>query len=188
MKTFKCVQVIAVQAATFGLLMSIAGCGADASDRTNAQSRAAGRVPGDRAPVASNEVESQRAAQEPTAVVRRASAPNDPTVPRPSTKEACDACQGIWAVQGIESEESCICKTNDEGRACVDGKDCQGECLLDGDAEFHVMEHSDPPRGYYRGHCAGYDLTFGCFRHIADDIGNQLPLTAEEAGEDVCVD
>jgi len=115
-------------------------------------------------------------------------APEDPPPPRPTTKEGCDACQGNWAAHGIAEEETCICKTNDEGHSCLDGNDCQGECLLDGDPEFHVMDQGDPPRGYYQGHCAGYDTTFGCFLHIPDDTQSQLPLTAQEAGAYVCVD
>jgi hypothetical protein len=113
-------------------------------------------------------------------------APQEP--PRPTTQEACDACHGIWAVHGIGPVETCICKTSDEGRDCLDGKDCQGECLLDGDPEFHVMEQGDPPLGYYQGHCAGYDTTFGCFSHIADDVAMALPVAAEEASQLICVD
>jgi hypothetical protein len=112
----------------------------------------------------------------------------DPPPTRPTAKEACDACQGLWAAHGIEVDETCICKTSDEGNECIDGKDCQGECLLDADAEFHVMDQGDPPRGYYKGHCAAYDTTFGCFRRIPDDIQSELPLASEEAGESLCVD
>jgi len=91
-------------------------------------------------------------------------------------------------VHGIEPVETCICKTNDEGDSCTDGNDCQGECLLDDDTEFHVMDQGDPSRGYYRGHCARYDTTFGCFRHLPPGIETELPLTPEEAGPYVCVD
>ena len=112
----------------------------------------------------------------------------DPPPMRPSTKDACDACQGLWGVHGIEDVEVCLCKTSDEGRECLDGDECQGECLLDPDAEFQVMHGSDPPRGYYKGHCASYDTTFGCFRHVPTAVKSQLPLPADEAGEFVCVD
>jgi hypothetical protein len=114
--------------------------------------------------------------------------PQDPPTSRPSTKEACDACQGLWGAHGIEADETCICKADDEGTECLDGDACRGECLLNDDAEFHVMDQGNPPRGYYKGHCASYDTTFGCFRHIPADIGSQLPLTPEEAGPFICVD
>jgi len=190
MKTFNSVQVKLVRVGIVGILMSVAGCSLDASGKGSARQRSSQRDPSNLAPSgASNDEPAARASREPASIARVGRrSPQDPTAPRPSTKEACDACQGIWAVHGIEAEEVCICQTDDEGRDCVDGKDCQGECLLDVDAEFHVMDQSDPPRGYYRGHCAGYDTTFGCFRHIADDIEGQIPLTAEEAGEEVCVD
>ncbi len=113
--------------------------------------------------------------------------PGDPP-PRPTTKEACDACQGLWAVHGIEPAESCICKTNDEGLECRDSKDCQGECIVDGDAEFHVMDATTPPLGFYLGHCAAYDTTFGCFRHLPDGVQAQLPLLEEDASAFICVD
>jgi hypothetical protein len=164
------------------------GCGADASDMSRAPQRASRsgtEIPGVTFLVARA---SQVAASDPSSIARSpARAPNDPP-PRPSTKEACDACQGLWAVHGVEEIETCICKTDDEGRECTDGNDCNGECLLDGDAELNVMEQADSPRGYFKGHCAGYDTTFGCFRHIPDGIQSQLPLVAEEAGPNVCVD
>jgi hypothetical protein len=143
--------------------MGVAGCAADASDMAVAPEHG------------------------PSIARASARASQDPPT-RPTTKEACDACQGLWAAHGIEPEETCICKTNDEGRECLDGNECQGECLLEGDPEFHVMDQGDPPRGYYKGRCAGYDTTFGCFRHIGDNIQNQLPLAADEAGESICVD
>ena len=159
-------------AACFGFFTVLAGCGSAPEGATSQQSepeRAAIRETTLSAPVA------QRS-------------PTDPPTPRPTTKEACDACHGLWDVHGIEPVESCICKTSDEGRECLDGKDCQGECLVDGDAEFHAMDQSQPPRGFFKGHCAAYDATFGCFRHLADDVQLQLPLVAEEASEFICAD
>jgi hypothetical protein len=131
----------------------------------------------------------ERAARDLPSIARTSKrAPQDPPPPRPSTKEECDACLGLWDVHGIERVETCVCKANDEGHECTDGNDCLGECLLGDDAEFHVMDQGDPPRGYYVGHCARYDTTFGCFRHVPSGIANELPLTPEEAGPYVCVD
>jgi hypothetical protein len=115
-------------------------------------------------------------------------APQDPPPPPPSTQEECAACHGLWGVHGIEPIETCICKTHDEGHDCTDGADCEGECLLADDAQFHVMDQGDPPRGYYVGHCASHQTTFGCFRHVPPGIETELPLTPEEAGPYVCVD
>jgi hypothetical protein len=150
-------------ATVLALFGGAAGCGgADASNKTNTTSSAGS----------------------PTRISQLA--PQDP--PRPTTKEACDACQGLWDVHGVEPVETCICKTSDFGHDCLDGKDCQGECILDGDPEFHVMEQGDPPLGYYQGHCAPYDTTFGCFSRIPDDVATALPLAAAEAAQMICVD
>jgi hypothetical protein len=157
-------------AALVGLLAGAVGCGSDASDKASSPRGSSGL------------------ARDPERFARTARAPQDPPPPRPSTPEACDACHGLWAVHGIEPIETCICKTNDEGDACTDGNDCQGECLLDDDAEFHVMDQGDPSRGYYQGRCARYDTTFGCFRHVPPGIETDLPLTSEEAGPYICVD
>jgi hypothetical protein len=174
--------------AVAGLMAGAAGCGADASDMGRAPQRAS-RLG---AEVPPSSFSTARVAQldaiDPSSIGRASErAPNDPP-PRPTSKEACDACQGLWGVHGVEEVETCICKTNDEGRECTDGNDCQGECLLDGDAQLNVMDQGDPPRGYFKGYCAGYDTTFGCFRHIPEDIQSQLPLVAEEAGPNICVD
>jgi hypothetical protein len=173
MKTFSSQLAKCSICLNIGILSLIAGCGTGPG---SAQESAPLQSNGERAAVARTFA--------PGAALR---APNDPP-PRPTTKDACDACQGLWAVHGIEPAESCICKTSDQGQDCIDGKDCQGECILDGDAEFHVMDARDPTRGYYRGQCAPYDTTFGCFRHIADGVGQQLPLPADDASEFICVD
>jgi hypothetical protein len=171
MATFKSSTMAISVAATVGLSVLISGCGSAPVDAAPAQ-----------------EAASERAAA-PAELPSRAVRPlaGDPP-PRPTTKEGCDACQGLWAVHGIEPAESCICKTIDEGRECRDGKDCEGECIVDGDAEFHVMDATTPPRGFYRGHCAAYDTTFGCFRHLPDGVEAALPLAEEDASAFICVD
>jgi hypothetical protein len=186
MKTLH-VRPVSLMVAVFAGFVA-AACGSEMPDGVRAN-RGSQRGPAAVAPsVPSTSPGSQLDSPVPSSIARAAQpAPQDPPT-RPTTKEACDACQGLWATHGIEPEETCICKANDEGRACLDGKECMGECLLDGDPEFHIMEQGNPPRGYYTGHCAAYDTTFGCFRHIPDDTLTQLPLVATDAAEDVCVD
>jgi hypothetical protein len=172
MSTLKSKAYCIVLAASVGISAVITGCNAAPVDTTPNQ-----------------EAETERAtvpAGSSFRVVKQL--PSDPP-PRPTTKEACDACQGLWAVHGIEPAESCICKTDDEGLECSDGKDCEGECIVDGDAEFHVMDGTiTPPLGSYRGRCAAYDTTFGCFRHLPDGVQAQLPLLEEDASAFICVD
>src|SRR5689334_23287379 len=50
--------------------------------------------------------------------------------PRPQTKQACDACGGLWDKHGIAETEGCICKTKDGGKVCRDGAECEGQCLV----------------------------------------------------------
>src|ERR1041384_5774952 len=90
-------------------------------------------------------------------------ASTDDPPPRPQSKEECDACHGLWAVHGIEPVESCICPTTDYGQTCTDGRECQGQCIVDTTAGFQVMDHADPPRGFFTGTCSFYDTTFGCY-------------------------
>lgn len=112
----------------------------------------------------------------------------DPPPPRPETKEQCDACGGLWAVHGIEPAESCICKTSDADKRCYDGRDCQGQCLVDKEIGFQVTNPSDPPRGFFTGTCSPYDTTFGCHFLIPPGTSDQLPLPAWEAVQQMCID
>jgi hypothetical protein len=170
--------------AHLALVVGLSACGSDASDHSRSPelSSMVDAPPGS----ASSSRASQRTPGDPAPRVSAVAATDPP--PRPRTKETCESCLGLWAVHGIEETETCICKTNDEGNVCFDGEGCQGECVLDGDPEFHVMQAGDPPLGYYAGRCAGYDTTFGCFWRIGNDVERRLPLSAEEAGEFVCVD
>ena len=107
---------------------------------------------------------------------------------RPTTKAECDACDGIWGVHGAVPEESCICPTVDGGQACVDGNQCEGQCLLDEGAHFQVMADTTPPRGFYTGYCSHYDTTFGCHWLIPPGIEGELPVPREIAAEHLCID
>jgi len=108
--------------------------------------------------------------------------------PRPTTKAGCDACKGLWAVHGIAETESCICKTKDASKACRDGSECEGTCLVAEDAKFEVVVPGPPPRGFYTGKCSDYDATFGCHRSIANGTRAKGPAVAEEAVQHLCVD
>jgi hypothetical protein len=108
--------------------------------------------------------------------------------PRPTNKAGCDACKGLWARHGIAEAESCICKTKDAGKACRDGSECEGTCLVSDDAKFEVAVPGPPPRGFFTGKCAEYDTTFGCFRTIARGTRANGPVPEDEAAQRLCVD
>ena len=112
----------------------------------------------------------------------------DPPPPRPQTKEECDACGGLWEVHGIAPAESCICRTSDGGKRCLDGRECEGQCLVDESVGFEVMNESDPPRGFFTGTCSTYDTTFGCHFIIPSGVEELLPLPADEAAKHLCID
>ena len=108
--------------------------------------------------------------------------------PRPTTKTGCDACKGQWARHGISETESCICKTKDAGKACRDGSECEGPCLVTDDAKFEVAAPGPPPRGSFTGKCSEYDTVFGCFRSIPAGTRAKGPVAEEEATQRLCVD
>jgi hypothetical protein len=108
--------------------------------------------------------------------------------PRPTNKAGCDACKGLWARHGISETESCICKAKDGGKACRDGSECEGTCLVGEDAKFEVAVPGPPPRGSFVGRCSDYDATFGCFRSIASGTRAKGPVTEDEAAQRLCVD
>jgi hypothetical protein len=114
--------------------------------------------------------------------------PPPPRPPRPQTKEACDACGGLWAVHGIEQRESCICHTSDSGKQCQDGRECEGQCLVNEETGFQVTDPSSPPRGFFTGNCSYYDTTFGCNWIIPPGVDELLPLPADEAAVNLCID
>jgi hypothetical protein len=106
----------------------------------------------------------------------------------PTTKEACDACNGLWDFHGIGDTETCICPTSDAGKSCTDGQQCEGACIVTDD-DFEVIESGgDVPKGYYVGHCADYDTTFGCYRDVPPGTLEHGPHAKDEGIEDVCVD
>jgi len=125
----------------------------------------------------------------PSPLATRSSATQLPAkkADKPVTKEACDACHGLWDIHGIGDTETCICPTSDAGKTCTDGQQCEGACIVTDD-DFQVIEAGDNPKGYWVGRCAGYDTTFGCYRGVPAGTLERGPHVADEGFEDVCVD
>jgi hypothetical protein len=113
----------------------------------------------------------------------RSGAPGD----RPQTKEACDACRGEWKRHGLADVEVCRCRTKDGGKACRDGKDCEGQCIA-GDDDFIVADKGPPARGHYQGKCSEFDTTFGCMRVVPEGASKRAPLPADDAADHICID
>jgi hypothetical protein len=47
-----------------------------------------------------------------------------------AAKTACEKCSGVWGRYGVNRQQGCNCKTNDAGKVCIDGDDCEGLCLF----------------------------------------------------------
>jgi hypothetical protein len=108
--------------------------------------------------------------------------------PRPTTAEACKACNGIWAAHGISQTESCNCRTTDAGKRCRDGGDCQGVCIAADEPERETVEAGPPARGFFVGKCSETMTAFGCSRMIDRGAVARGPVSLAEPPEQLCVD
>ena len=53
-----------------------------------------------------------------------------------TTREECEANNGIWKQWGLNPEERCNLRTSDAGKVCYDSKECKGNCLTDHCGDF----------------------------------------------------
>lgn len=67
----------------------------------------------------------------------------------PATESDCSAAGGTWTpIESLRENRYCDLKTSDAGRWCVDGMQCQGECVASDKAKAgslvvgHCSEHS----------------------------------------------
>jgi len=133
---------------------------------------------------------SQRGAMAPDAkaVTPAAQLAAPPKVP-PQTAEECRACRGDWGKHGIAETESCNCRTNDGGKRCTDGADCQGVCIAATDnPELEVVDGGTTRRGFFVGKCSELVTVFGCNRIIDRGARSHGPVSPEEAPQQICVD
>jgi hypothetical protein len=118
--------------------------------------------------------------------------PAAPVPPRvstpPSTKEACRSCRGIWAVHGLDEEESCNCRTTDAGKRCRDGADCQGVCVAAERPETEAVVAGPPARGFFIGRCSELMIVLGCSRIIERGATAHGPMLLAEPPPIICQD
>lgn len=111
----------------------------------------------------------------------------------PRTVDECRACNGDWGIHSlsdtISQSESCDCRTNDAGKRCTDGIDCQGMCVANADnPAFDVVDVGPPARGFLVGRCSEFVTVFGCNALIdagARDLG---PVSVADPPAVLCVD
>jgi hypothetical protein len=102
-------------------------------------------------------------------------------------RRACDQCHGDWGVQGFNPAPSCNCRTTDVGRVCLDGSECQGQCLSSPASQ--VVTSAGPPRlGYYIGECSEFEHSYGCHIALQNGVNTGAPLDLDEAPPTLCID
>jgi hypothetical protein len=111
-----------------------------------------------------------------------------PPLAHPTTKETCGSCRGIWAVHGLDEEPSCNCRTNDAGKRCRDGADCQGVCLAAETPETETVVAGPPARGFFLGRCSELMIVTGCNRIIEPGASARGPTILAEPPPVICQD
>lgn len=105
----------------------------------------------------------------------------------PQTEEECRACKGDWGVHGLAQALDCLCRTHDAGKACKDGRDCEGECDAS-EGKTEVTDPGPPPRGYFVGKCTEFDHIFGCQKLVMDGAAAKGPVNLDEPLPEICID
>lgn len=123
-------------------------------------------------------------------VIRTASTTTAPgaVAAAPMTAEECKRCNGDWGQHGIVQQESCLCRTSDQGKECRDGDECQGQCLLSDPAQEEVVDQGPPRRGYFVGRCSEFVQTFGCYALVLRGARRQGPVPLDEPPAQICAD
>jgi hypothetical protein len=111
-----------------------------------------------------------------------------PTPLSAKTPEECSACGGAWGKHGLSQTDSCNCKTNDGGKRCRDGNDCQGMCIGADEPEREVVEAGPPARGFFVGRCSPTVTVYGCNRIIDRGAVARGPVPMSEPPSSICVD
>jgi hypothetical protein len=111
----------------------------------------------------------------------------------PSTADACRACHGDWGVHGLSDAtsqtESCNCGTNDGGKRCTDGTDCQGMCVANSDnPEYDAVDSGPPARGFLVGRCSYFVTVYGCNALVESGARDAGPASVAEPPPVLCVD
>lgn len=78
-------------------------------------------------------------------------------------KAECIARGGEWRISGLALGGRCFVKTKDFGKECLDGKECEGSCLL--------LRPEGAKRGDKAvGSCSEYDFTLGCRTSVENGV------------------
>jgi hypothetical protein len=85
--------------------------------------------------------------------------------------EKCGTCNGeVRTAGGPEPHRLyCLCRTHDNGKRCIDGKECEGSCVTDGKTYQVVRTDADGTvYGYRVGQCSEFLGKRGCGPNIPE--------------------
>jgi hypothetical protein len=105
---------------------------------------------------------------------------------RPTTPDACRACNGDWGPHGLAQKEGCVCRTKDAGKSCKSKGDCESQCVASDPPNAVILEKGLPPKGFFLGHCHEFVRFFGCGRLLRDRSSTPEPL--DEPPAKICID
>jgi hypothetical protein len=95
-----------------------------------------------------------------------------------AAQAACQRCNGTWGKFGVNNKERCDCKTKDAGKKCLDGDECQGECLFD----------TYDLKGREIGHCSDNERVRGCVNIVAKGQSKIPPTNPPPRKLPTCLD
>ncbi|MFQ5493180.1 MAG: hypothetical protein ACE5DX_03415 [Candidatus Dojkabacteria bacterium] len=87
-------------------------------------------------------------------------------VPVVKSETECTKLDGQWGVFGLLKEEQCNLPAGDAGEQCVDGSECEGECI----AEHITLETSEQLPIETTGLCSENLLNFGCHAFVKNGV------------------
>ena len=105
---------------------------------------------------------------------------------KPTTREACQACNGEWGTHGLAQKEGCLCRTKDAGKVCKSKADCESQCVAKDPPETEIVEPGSPAKGFFLGKCHEFVSYFGCARLLPDRA--TTPVSLDELPPKICVD
>jgi hypothetical protein len=109
-------------------------------------------------------------------------------VVEPKTKEECEKrCNGKWAIHGLSRKESCLCRSEDEGKDCREREDCEGACLFV-ESRYEVVDAGPPLRGAFIGRCSEFVRLVGCKRVLSSGAKAKGPIDLSQRPPVLCVD
>lgn len=83
--------------------------------------------------------------------------------------EECSSRGDFWGLRGKSGSARCWKVMKDEGKACHDGRDCEGQCLLERERVVSAKQKR------VEGRCSRFEHQTGCFTIIGSTNRGLLP-------------